>query len=100
MKIFVSVLYFDMRFTHFYGISSSFSRSARNSGPIGSINDDFCKISSKYDMLGFAANGRISGPPVFRSFTPLEAVFRAWDPSQMKDLAETLLFALFSSNFD
>ena len=51
-------------------------------------------------MLGFAANARISGPPVFRSFTPLEAVFRAWDPSQMKALAETHLFVIVSSNFE
>ena len=51
-------------------------------------------------MLGFAANGRISGPPVFRCFTLLDAISGPRDPSQMKDLAETLLFVLVSSNFD
>ena len=61
---------------------------------------NFGQFWSKYDMLGFAANGRISGPSVFRSFTPLEAISGGRDPSQMKDLAETLLFVLVSSNFD
>ena len=51
-------------------------------------------------MLGFAANERISGPPVFGHFTPLEAVSGPRDLFQMKDLAETHLFVLVSSNFD
>ena len=48
----------------------------------------------------FATNGRISGPPVFRGFTPLEAISGPRDLSQTKDLAETHLFVLVSSNFD
>ena len=51
-------------------------------------------------MLGFAANGQINGPPVVRVFIPLETVSGPWDPSQMKDLAETHLFVVVSSNFD
>ena len=51
-------------------------------------------------MLGFAANGRINGSPVFRIFTPLEAISGPRDLSQMKDLAETHLLALVSSNLN
>ena len=55
---------------------------------------------SKYVMLGFTANGRISGPPVFCSFTRLESISGARDPSPIKDLAETHLVVHLSSNFD
>ena len=42
-------------------------------------------LVKKYDMLGFAALGFSSGPPVFCIFTPLESIFELRDPSRKKD---------------
>ena len=74
---------------------SNLVKALQNHGPIVIINDEICQILSKYDMLSFAANGRISGPPVFRTFTPLEAISGPRDLEKMKDLDETHLLVNF-----
>ena len=57
-------------------------------------------FGQKYVNLRFAANKQINGPPVFRTFTPLEAISGPRDLKKMKDLDETHLLAHISSNFD
>ena len=51
----------------------------------------FLFFPQKYDVLGFAANGRISGPPVFRVLTSSKPFLDLVTSTKTKDLDETHL---------
>ena len=44
----------------------------------------------KYDVLGFAANGRINGPPVFRIFAPLDLKVLTAETNTPIDITQTV----------